>query len=72
MTVRSHLLPALAALVAFTAAAAITGCPASATKSAEPPATCAKTGDICTFSPGKLGLCVESSDGTALLCQSQH
>ena len=72
MTVRSHLFAALATLVALATAAAITGCPASATKSAEPPATCAKAGDICTFSPGKLGLCVESSDGASLLCQSQH
>jgi hypothetical protein len=72
VTLRSRLFPALATLVSFIAAAAIAGCPASATKSAEPPATCAKAGDICTFSPGKLGLCVESSDGTSLLCQSQH
>ncbi len=69
MTLRSRLVIATAALVAT---ATLAGCPAGTTKSAEPPATCAKVGDICTFSPGKLGLCVESSDGTSLLCQSQH
>jgi hypothetical protein len=47
------------------------GCPSDRTKSAEPPATCAKSGDPCTFSPGKLGLCIESVDGK-LVCQSQH
>ncbi|MDP9149283.1 MAG: hypothetical protein M3O36_04985 [Myxococcota bacterium] len=38
----------------------------------EPPSTCAKAGDSCTFAPGKLGLCVVAVDGTSLLCQSQH
>jgi hypothetical protein len=62
----------VAKAAALVAAIGLAGCPAGTTKSAEPPATCAKAGDICTFSPGKLGLCVESSDATALLCQSQH
>jgi hypothetical protein len=40
---------------------------------AEPPANCTKLGDTCTFSPGKLGLCVESTNDSAkLVCQSQH
>ena len=40
---------------------------------AEPPATCTRVGDSCTFSPGKLGLCVESAnDSSVLVCQSQH
>jgi hypothetical protein len=48
-------------------------CISSKATTAEPPATCAKAGDICTLSPGKLGLCVESTDDSArLICQSQH
>ena len=51
----------------------LAGCVADKAKVSEPPATCAKVGDICTFSPGKLGLCVESTaDSTNLICQSQH
>jgi hypothetical protein len=51
----------------------IAGCVSDKAKVAEPPATCVKLGDICTFSPGKLGLCVEStSDSEKLVCQSQH
>ena len=38
----------------------------------DPPATCAKVGDSCTFAPGKLGLCVDNAAGTAVICQSQH
>jgi hypothetical protein len=50
-----------------------TGCVSAKTKGAEPAATCAKAGDTCTFSPGKLGLCVEPADGqSALVCQSLH
>jgi hypothetical protein len=49
------------------------GCVANKATVADPPTTCAKVGDICTFSPGKLGLCVESSTGSPpLVCQSQH
>ena len=52
---------------------ALAGCVSDKAKVAEPPATCVKLGDICTFSPGKLGLCVEStSDSEKLVCQSQH
>jgi hypothetical protein len=47
------------------------GCLSDKTKSGEPPATCAKAGDPCTFSPGKLGMCITSVDG-APVCQSQH
>jgi len=51
----------------------LAACPRGATKSDEPPATCAKAGDSCMFAPGKLGLCVEPLDGgAALVCQSQH
>ena len=51
----------------------LAGCVADKTKVGEPPAICTKVGDICTFSPGKLGLCVESTaDSTKLICQSQH
>jgi hypothetical protein len=61
---------------AFVVAAALlslAGCMVDKAKVSEPAATCAKVGDICTFSPGKLGLCVESAaDSTKLICQSQH
>jgi hypothetical protein len=51
----------------------LAGCVADNGKVSEPAAACAKVGDICTFSPGKLGLCVESTaDSTKLICQSQH
>ena len=59
--------------LAAAAVLSLTGCVADGAKVSEPPATCAKVGDICTFSPGKLGLCVESTaDSTNLICQSQH
>jgi hypothetical protein len=49
------------------------GCLSDKAKSIEPPATCMKAGDSCTFSPGKLGTCVEAAGGnTSLVCQSQH
>jgi hypothetical protein len=52
---------------------ALDGCVSEKATVAEPPATCAKVGDPCTFSPGKLGLCVASAtDATKLICQSQH
>lgn len=58
-------LPLLAALLA--------GCVSDKATVGEPSATCAKIGDTCTFSPGKLGLCVASTDDSArLICQSQH
>ena len=47
--------------------------PSSATKAGDPPAECAKAGDRCTFSPGKLGVCAESANGgPSLACQSLH
>ena len=66
--------PPLVALVLIASATlALGGCVSDKATVAEPPATCAKVGDPCTFSPGKLGLCVESTgDGTRLICQSQH
>lgn len=54
------------------ASVVLVGCPETK-KSAEPPATCAKVGDACTYAPGKLGLCIEPADGSGkLICQSQH
>jgi hypothetical protein len=51
----------------------LAGCVSEKATVAEPPATCTKVGDPCTFSPGKLGLCVESAnDSSVLVCQSQH
>jgi hypothetical protein len=64
---------ALLLLASIAGLAGLAGCVADNAKVSEPPATCAKVGDICTFSPGKLGLCVESTaDSTKLICQSQH
>jgi hypothetical protein len=60
-------------LLTAVAALPVAGCVSEKGTVAEPPATCAKLGDICTFSPGKLGLCVESTnDSNKLVCQSQH
>jgi hypothetical protein len=51
----------------------LAGCVPDKATVADPPAACTKVGDPCTFSPGKLGLCVESaSGGPTLICQSQH
>lgn len=71
-SLRAFLARGAATMLTLSAAPLLAGCPSDRTKSAEPPATCAKVGDICTFSPGKLGLCVESADGSSILCQSQH
>jgi hypothetical protein len=47
--------------------------PSATTKTGDPPATCAREGDSCTFSPGKLGVCTAPGDGrTSLVCQSLH
>ncbi len=55
------------------AAMLIGACLSGNATSVDPPATCAKAGNACTFAPGKLGLCVESvGAGPALICQSQH
>jgi hypothetical protein len=65
----------LTIVLALQASAVTVGCLSDKAKSAEPPATCAKAGDSCTFSPGKLGLCIESTGGNgsgSLICQSQH
>lgn len=48
------------------------GCLSDKAKGTEPPATCARAGDPCTFSPGKLGLCIEPVSGKTPICQSQH
>jgi hypothetical protein len=60
------------AALACQAAALVLGCPSGRAKESEPPATCTKAGDACTFSPGKLGVCVDSVDGSRLVCQSLH
>lgn len=61
-----------ALLSSLAAATLLSGCPESK-KTAEPPTTCAKVGDSCTYAPGKLGLCIEPADGSGkLICQSQH
>ncbi|HEY4011924.1 MAG TPA: hypothetical protein VGM06_01190 [Polyangiaceae bacterium] len=52
--------------------ALLLGCPSGRATGREPPATCDKAGDTCTFSPGKLGLCVESVEGDRVVCRSQH
>ncbi|HEX4447253.1 MAG TPA: hypothetical protein VH044_10975 [Polyangiaceae bacterium] len=63
----------LASLVSATAALSLAGCVSEKGTVTEPSAICTKVGDPCTFSPGKLGLCIESAtDGTKLICQSQH
>lgn len=56
------------------------GCPPADKKA--PPATrttadggCAKVGQSCEYSPGKLGTCVQKDDcptGDCFVCQSQH
>jgi hypothetical protein len=62
----------LVILGASSVLASLAGCVSSNATVGEPPSTCAKAGDTCTFSPGKLGLCVEPTHGGPLLCQSQH
>jgi hypothetical protein len=63
----------LASFVSATAAVSLAGCVSAKGTVTEPPAVCTKVGDPCTFSPGKLGLCIESAtDSTKLICQSQH
>ncbi len=70
--VLSARLPVAFALVA-TASLQLAACVSDKATVAEPPATCTKVGDPCTFSPGKLGLCVEPTNGgPGLICQSQH
>jgi hypothetical protein len=68
-----RLVRAAAALASLTVAAmALFGCAKSSVQR-DPPTSCAKLGDSCTYAPGKLGLCVEAVDGRrGLVCQSQH
>jgi hypothetical protein len=71
--------PVRAALVASAALALLAGCPPankSEKKPAEDTKACARVGQQCEFSPGKLGTCV-ALDGCAtpaacIVCQSQH
>jgi hypothetical protein len=67
--------------VAFVALAlamlALAGCPSRTDGTARPVGAhpCAKFGDSCEFSPGKLGSCMTRENctgGTCLFCQSQH
>jgi len=64
--------------VVVTLALSLLGCPPSGEKGAEkkaPMGPCAKLGDSCEFSPGKLGTCVVLDDCKAppcFKCQSQH
>jgi hypothetical protein len=67
---------ALACLVAA-AAVALLGCPPDDKRAPAPKATagCAKVGQSCEFSPGKLGTCVQQDEcdaGACFACQSQH
>ena len=65
--------PLLALVSIATALLALDGCVSDKATVSEPPTVCTKVGDPCTFSPGKLGLCVASvSDSSKLICQSQH
>jgi len=59
-------------LLALQTSALLLACPSGGVQGIEPPATCDKIGETCTFSPGKLGLCVESVDGDRVVCRSQH
>jgi hypothetical protein len=60
---------------------ALTGCPPTGSGSSgsrqSPVAACAKAGDSCEVSPGKLGLCTQKSDScqggaACLTCMSLH
>lgn len=57
------------ALIAF--AAPLFGCPTQA-----PQKPCARVGDSCAVSPGKLGTCVNRDEcvagGDCFVCQPQH
>jgi hypothetical protein len=55
----------------------LTACPPAEKKDPNPMAACAKVGQSCEFSPGKLGTCVQKdgcTDGSpaCFVCQSQH
>lgn len=62
------------------AAFLLTGCPPADQKASPAPAArtaaCAKVGQNCEVSPGKLGTCVQEDDcvdgGPCFDCQSQH
>ena len=69
---------AVAVAVALGAALAVTACPPSSEKKAPPvaPTACARVGETCEVSPGKLGSCVQRDDcatsAGCFVCQSQH
>ena len=53
------------------------GCPPDDKKNPAPAAStaCAKVGQSCEYSPGKLGTCVQKDEcttGNCFVCQSQH
>jgi hypothetical protein len=64
-------------LLAIPTALALLACPPSGEKKATgaPSTACAKIGDPCEFSPGKLGSCVQKDECATppcFVCQSQH
>ncbi len=53
----------------------LAACPGNANKQSSALPPCAKFGDSCEFSPGKLGSCVLKdgcTEGNCFTCQSQH
>lgn len=59
------------------AVVALLGCPPDDKKAPAPTPSgaCAKVGQSCEYSPGKLGTCVQKDDctsGNCFVCQSQH
>ncbi|GAC1580210.1 MAG: hypothetical protein NVS3B20_11080 [Polyangiales bacterium] len=53
------------------------GCPSSGMNKDKPSEVCIKTGEKCTFAPGKLGVCTEVEQGgcanpPCFICASQH
>ncbi len=68
---RRSIVLVIASFIACAACATLLcGCPTQA-----PPKPCARVGDSCEVSPGKLGTCVKRDEcmgGTCLVCQSQH
>ena len=63
--------------LALTLSSALLACPPDDKKSPAPALSksCAKVGQTCEHSPGKLGTCVQKDDcptGNCFDCQSQH
>jgi hypothetical protein len=71
--------PLGARLLGLVAASLLLGCPPASDKKPASREPCAKLGQTCEFSPGKLGSCVQRDDCTpspggtsCFVCQSQH